>query len=80
MLFKNLKGKGKETAYYTFIRYPQIIHYVDLLFCLVILPLIILLVPVDKWIKTNLFLSELWFYIYTYFILLIEKLIFPRSF
>ena len=53
MLFKNFKAKGKETAYYTFIRYPQIIHYVDLLFCLVILPLIILLVPVDKWIKTQ---------------------------
>ena len=65
MLFKNLKGKGKETAYYTFIRYPQIIHYVDLLFCLVILPLIILLVPVDKWIKTQpVFVGTLVLYLY----------------
>ena len=67
MLLKNLKGKGKskETAYYTFIRYPQIIHYVDLLFCLVILPLIILLVPVDKWIKTQpVFVGTLVLYLY----------------
>ena len=65
MLFKNFKAKGKETAYYTFIRYPQIIHYVDLLFCLVILPLIILLVPVDKWIKTQpVFVGTLVLYLY----------------
>lgn len=67
MLLKNLKGKGKskESAYYTFIRYPQIIHYVDLLFCLVILPLIILLVPVDKWIKTQpVFVGTLVLYLY----------------
>ena len=65
MLFINLKGKGKETAYYTFIRYPQIIHYVDLLFCLVILPLIILLVPVDKWINTQpVFVGTLVLYLY----------------
>ena len=65
MLFKNFKAKGKETAYYSFIRYPHIIHYVDLLFCLVILPLIILLVPVDKWIKTQpVFVGTLVLYLY----------------
>lgn len=52
MFLKGIKKKigGKaENA----VTYPQITLYVDLLFCLVILPLTIMLVPIDKWFVTQ---------------------------
>ena len=36
-------------------KYPKITLYIDLLFCIVILPLIIMLVPIDKWITNQTF-------------------------
>ena len=32
----------------------RIALYIDLLFCLVIIPLVIMLLPVDRWIVTNM--------------------------
>ena len=48
----------------------RIARYVDLLFCLVIMPLVITLLPVDRWIVHNMaFLLTLVVYIYgLYFI------------
>ena len=48
----------------------RIARYVDLLFCLVIMPLVITLLPVDRWIVHNTaFLLTLVVYIYgLYFI------------
>ena len=43
----------------------RIARYVDLLFCLVIMPLVITLLPVDRWIVHNTaFLLTLVVYIY----------------
>lgn len=51
-------------------KYNRIALYIDLLFCLVIMPLVIMLLPVDKWIVHNTaFLFTLIVYIYAiYFI------------
>ncbi|MFL1682253.1 MULTISPECIES: sensor histidine kinase [Bacteroidales] len=51
-------------------KYTTINICINLLFCLVILPLIIMLVPVDKWLEHNTaFLITLIFYLYfTYFV------------
>ena len=48
----------------------RIALYIDLLFCLVIMPLAIMLLPVDRWIVTNTaFLVTLVFYVYVlYFV------------
>ncbi|MCP9612030.1 sensor histidine kinase [Coprobacter tertius] len=46
-------------------KYPKIALYVDLIFCLIVMPLIIMLVPIDKWIKNNyLFVITLIIYLY----------------
>ncbi len=70
MLLK--KNKNKNTIHHTFTQYPQIIRYVDLLFCLIILPLIILLIPIDKWIKVQPFLSVT-FIVYLYMLYFIYR-------
>ena len=46
--------------------------YIDLLFCLVIMPLVIMLLPVDHWIVNNTaFLVTLVVYVYLlYFVML----------
>lgn len=51
-------------------KHTRIALYIDLLFCLVIMPLIIMLLPVDRWIVTNTaFLVTLVLYVYIlYFI------------
>lgn len=48
----------------------RIALYIDLLFCLVIMPLAITLLPVDRWIVTNTaFLVTLVLYVYAlYFV------------
>lgn len=48
----------------------RIALYIDLLFCLVIIPLVIMLLPVDRWIVTNMaFLVTLVIYVYAlYFV------------
>ena len=53
-----------------FMKHTRIARYVDLLFCLVIMPLVITLLPVDRWIVHNTaFLLTLVVYIYgLYFI------------
>lgn len=48
MFLKRIKKKVRGTAE-SAVAYPRITLYVDLLFCIIILPLTILLVPVDKW-------------------------------
>lgn len=62
---KNERTKGQHTAVY-----PRITLYVDLLFCLVILPLTVMLVPIDKWFATQpVFVVTLVIYLYLlYFI------------
>lgn len=46
-------------------RNNRISLYIDLLFCLVIIPLVIMLLPVDRWITTNTaFLFTLVAYVY----------------
>ena len=51
-------------------KHRQITHYIDLLFCIVILPLIIMMLPVDKWIVHQpAFLTVLVSYLYAlYFV------------
>ena len=48
----------------------RIALYIDLLFCLVIIPLVVMLLPVDRWIVTNTaFLATLIAYVYAvYFV------------
>ena len=60
MLLEGIKKIMRGTA-----AYPGITLCVDLLFCLVILPLTILLVPVDKWFVTQpAFVVTLVIYLY----------------
>ena len=47
MFLKRIKKKVRGTAE-SAVAYPRITLYVDLLFCIIILPLTILLVP-DNW-------------------------------
>ena len=51
-------------------KHRQVTHYIDLLFCIVILPLIIMMLPVDKWIVHQpAFLTVLVSYLYAlYFV------------
>lgn len=65
MFLKIKKNREKDTVEHTAAIYPKITIYVDLLFCLVILPLIIMLVPIDKWFVTQpVFVVTLVVYIY----------------
>ena len=65
MLLKIKKNRKKDTVEHTAAISPKITIYVDLLFCLVILPLIIMLVPIDKWFVTQpVFVVTLIVYIY----------------
>lgn len=68
MFLKGIKkkiGGRAENA----VTYPQITLYVDLLFCLVILPLTIMLVPIDKWFVSQPRLLQWQWIIYLYFAL-----------
>lgn len=50
-------------------KHRQITHYIDLLFCIVILPLIIMMLPVDKWIVHQpAFLTVLVSYLYALYL------------
>lgn len=58
----------------------KIALYIDLLFCLVLMPLIIMILPVDKWIVNNTeFLFALILYIYTLYIVY-RKACLPKLF
>lgn len=59
----------------------RITLYIDLLFCLVIIPLAIMLLPVDRWMANNTaFLITLVAYVYIlYYILYIVCRVFPSS-
>lgn len=51
-------------------KHTRIALYIDLLFCLVIMPLIIMLLPVDRWIVTNTaFLVTIVLYVYILYFL-----------
>ena len=64
MFLKRIKKKVRGTAE-SAVAYPRITLYVDLLFCIIILPLTILLVPVDKWFVTQpAFVVTLVIYLY----------------
>ena len=64
MFLKRIKKKVRGTAE-SAVAYPRITLYVDLLFCIIILPLTILLVPVDKWFVTQpAFVVTLFIYLY----------------
>lgn len=59
-----------QTKTYITMKNNHIALYIDLLFCLVIMPLTIMLLPVDRWIVHNkAFLLTLIFYVYAlYFV------------
>lgn len=72
MFLKGIKkkiGGRAENA----VTYPQITLYVDLLFCLVILPLTIMLVPIDKWFVSQPLLQWQWSYTFICSILCTAK-------
>jgi hypothetical protein len=53
----------------------RIALYIDLLFCLVIMPLAITLLPVDRWIVTNTaFLVTLVLYVYALYFFCMKSL------
>lgn len=65
MLLKKRKNRNEKTSRWNIVIHPRITLYVDLLFCLVILPLIIMLVPIDKWfINQPVFVVTLVIYFY----------------
>ena len=66
-IYKKVRKTGDRAA-----QYARVAFYVDLLFCVVILPLSLMLVPVDRWF-VNQPSFALVFLVYTYLLYFVYR-------